>query len=638
MGNNHSTGFDLNLIICGRPSYNDVSILFGNEKNIISTEIEIKGKKHSIKVNKNLNWKFFIFPDNFNNETKNNLFFLIENLCDINEKKNVLICYLNLNESKNLIEKFQFLNENFLPFFIFITNDFEKSELLTTNFNFLEKQKNSTDFNKNSIDSNLIFTTKPSETFPTILHICSYYNELGDSFCIPEFNQNSTEKKQISTEKISIFNINFMICGESGVGKSKLINILLNEKKSLSGINFSTKKIIKYNHKHLNLSFYDTPGFIMGKSDEVKVCIEKINELQNGLSEEKNEIHVILYLINSQSGRTLKGIEIDFLRFLVDLNVKIYFVLTKVVEENKQFKKEMENSIEFLFKDKKEVCNKLKEKIFMVDLNTKRGLVALLSDLYGEFYFSKIEIDVFNDEINNENNKNLNEKNKNSIENNNEINENNENNNENNNKNNEINNKNENEIYSENKEKLNHLKTLVSHSIFFKHLKTKSDFLLRKKALAYSLILSYALGNFICNSNTISLGDSKSFVCSSLQIAMISSISLLYKKKISKSQISKKTIESLGIHISDDKIKIIIREIVNFIRYLPYFGEIINNIINGSLSGISTFVIGYNLVKKYEREVKINYEMNLFLEAIESFNEAVEGIKKLKERIYFETN
>ena len=617
MGNNHSTGFDLNLIICGRPSYNDVSILFGNEKNIISTEIEIKGKKHSIKMNKNLNWKFFIFPDNFNNETKNNLFFLIENLCDINEKKNVLICYLTLNESKNLLEKFNILNEN-LPFFLFITNDFEKSELLTTNFNFLDKQKNSSDFNQNSpdffpnsIDSNLIFTSKPSEIFPTILHICSYYNELGDSFCIPEFNKNSTEKN----EKISLFNINFMICGESGVGKSALINILLNEKKSLSGIDFNTKKIIKYNHKYLNLSFYDTPGFIMGKNDEVKVCIEKINELQNGLSAEKNEIHVILYLINSQSGRTLKGIEIDFLRFLVDLKVKIYFVLTKVVDE--QFKKEMENSIEFLFKDKKDVCNRLKEKIFMVDLKSKKGLVALLSDLYGEFFFSKVEIDVFNDfndENNNENNENFDNK-----------------------INNEINIKNENEIYYENKEKINKLKTLVKHSIFFKNLKTKSDFLLRKKALAYSLILSYALGNFIFNSNAISLGDSKTFVCSSLQIAMISSISLLYKKKITKSQISKKTIESLGIHISDEKIKIIIKEIVNFIKYLP-FGEIINNIISGSVSGISTFVIGYNLVKKYEREIRINYEMNLFLEAIESFNDAVEGIKKLKERIYFETN
>ena len=628
MGNNHSTGFDLNLIICGRPSYNDVSILFGNEKNIINTEIEIKGKKFSIKMNKNLNWKFFIFPDNFNNEIKNNLFFLIENLCDNNEKKNVLICYLTLNESKNLLEKFNILNEN-LPFFLFITNEFEKSELLTTNFNFLNEKNNPSDFNQNSpdffpnsIDSNLIFTSKPSEIFPTILHICSYYNELGDSFCIPEFTQNSAEKNQNSTEKISLFNINFMICGESGVGKSALINTLLNEKKSLSGIDFSTKKIIKYNHKHLNLSFYDTPGFIMGKSDEVKVCIEKINELQNGLSAEKNEIHVILYLINSQSGRTLKGIEIDFLRFLVDLNVKIYFVLTKVVDE--QFKKEMENSIEFLFKDKKDVCNRLKEKIFMVDLKSKKGLVALLSDLYGEFFFSKVEIDVFNDfndEINNEiNNENFDNKINNEI----------------NNKN-ENNIKNENEIYYENKEKINKLKTLVKHSIFFKNLKTKSDFLLRKKALAYSLILSYALGNFIFNSNSISLGDSKTFVCSSLQIAMISSISLLYKKKITKSQISKKTIESLGIHISDEKIKIIIKEIVNFIKYLP-FGEIINNIISGSVSGISTFVIGYNLVKKYEREIRINYEMNLFLEAIESFNDAVEGIKKLKERIYFETN
>ena len=124
---------------------------------------------------------------------------------------------------------------------------------------------------------------------------------------------------------------------------------------------------------------------------------------------------------------------------------------------------------------------------------------------------------------------------------------------------------------------------------------------------------------------------------------MISTISLLYNKKLLKNKkslekISKKTIQSLGIHISDDKIKLIFKEIMNLIKYLPYFGEIINNIISGSVSGISTIVIGYNLVKKYEREIKINYEMNLFLEAIEGFNDAVEGIKKLKERIYFETN
>ena len=617
MGNNCSTGFDLNLIICGRPSYQQVSKLFGNEKNICSTEFEIKGTKHSIKYNKNLNWKYFIFPDNFNNETKNNILFLIENLCDINEKKNVLICFLNLNESKNLLQNFLNFNENYLPFFIFVTSEFEKSELITTNFNFINNNNFNNFNNENSLDSNLIFTTKSSEIFPRILQICSYYNELGDAFSLPEFD---LEKK---LEKVSLYNINFMICGESGVGKSTLINILLNEKKSLSGVGLSqTKKIIKYNHDEFNLCFYDTPGFVLGKIDEVKICINKIKELQFGLKEQKNQIHAILYLINSQSGRTLKGIEIEFLNFLVELNVKIYFVLTRVNDENKgnQFKKEMENSLDFLFKNENEICKILKEKIFLVDLKSKKGLVALLSDLYGEFFFSKVDFE----------NENLNENLKENLK---------ENLNENLNENfNENLNKNENEIYNENKEKLSQIKTLVQHSLFFKNLKTKADFLLRKKALSYSLILSYALGNFICSSNVISIGDSKTFVCTSLQLAMLGTISLIYGKKNNIEKISKKTIESLGIHISDEKIKLIFKEITNLIKYLPYFGEIVNNIISGSVSGISTIVLGYNLVKKFERETKINFETNLFLEAIEGFNDAVEGLKKLKERIYFETN
>ena len=41
-------------------------------------------------------------------------------------KKKVLICFFNLKESKNLIENFKNLNENFHPFFIFVTNEFEK--------------------------------------------------------------------------------------------------------------------------------------------------------------------------------------------------------------------------------------------------------------------------------------------------------------------------------------------------------------------------------------------------------------------------------------------------------------------------------------------------------------------------------
>jgi GTP-binding protein EngB required for normal cell division len=405
-----------------------------------------------------------------------------------------------------------------------------------------------------------------------------------------------------------------MVCGETGVGKSTFINILLNEKKSLNGIGFSqTSKIIKYTHSKFNLSFFDTPGFTLGKKDEIEICVNKIKELKCGLKDEKNEIHLIFYLINSQSGRTLKGIEIEFLNFLINLDIKIYFILTRVIDEKKgnQFKKEMENSFDFIFKNENEnenVSKKLKEKIFLVDLKTKKGFVEILTNLYAEFFFYKVECENFNFN-NNENN--------------------------------------ENENNNNNENKINEIKTLVKHSIFFKNLNSKSDFLLRKKAIAYSLILSYSLGNFICGSNLSFTSDK--YICTSLQLAMIGSITLLYKKYLNKNKnnnnnlktieiISTKTIESLGIHISDERIKTMIKEIVNYIKYLPYFGEIINNIINGSISGISTFVIGYNLVKKFEDEIKNNYEVGLYLEAIENFNDAVEGIKKLKERFYFETN
>ena len=72
--------------------------------------------------------------------------------------------------------------------------------------------------------------------------------------------------------------------------------------------------------------------------------------------------------------------------------MKIYFILTKVNDENKgiHFKKEIENSLDFLFNN--EVSKKLKEKIFLVDLKNKKGLVAFLSDLYGEFFFIKLNV------------------------------------------------------------------------------------------------------------------------------------------------------------------------------------------------------------------------------------------------------
>ena len=53
MGIKTSTTFDLNIIICGKATYQQVSLLFGEtEKPLDEEYFEIKGKNYKIKHNK----------------------------------------------------------------------------------------------------------------------------------------------------------------------------------------------------------------------------------------------------------------------------------------------------------------------------------------------------------------------------------------------------------------------------------------------------------------------------------------------------------------------------------------------------------------------------------------------------------
>ena len=593
MGNKNSTGFELNIIIVGKPSYQQVSRLLGNNSLISNDSIKINEKTHKIKLNKTLNWKYFIMSDKFNNETLDSIIEIIKFNYDSFSKKNVIISFLNFEESLKLLDKFTSIHENYHPFFIFVSEKFDQKNLINqVNSNICPSPQGNT-FH---IDYRNVFVEKwveedNSPTLNRLLKICSYYNELGDTFELP-----SNSSFKLSHEKKIIFfpyRINFMVCGGTGVGKSTLINLLLQEKKSLAGEGFSqTSKIIKYNHANFPISIYDTPGFTLGKNDEVKLTIEKIHELNVGLKEEKNQIHCILYLINSQSSRTLEGIEIDFIKFLVkNFEIPIYFVLTRIFDEKlgNQFKKELENSLFQIFKNEKEIFEKLKNKIFLTDLIKLKGFNELLNNIYLDLSTSKVDLVNFT-RLSDDND-------------------------------------------------LEQIKLIIKDSIFFKNLTCPEDFIAFKRPIATSITLSYSLLNILCGSEPLPIIDVA--LVTSIQITMVGCLTLLYKKVFIKDDnnpeetlqaLGSQTLANAGFNIAKAQGgAALIGELASSLKSIPVFGTTIGGIIGGSVSGISTGFMGYNIIKIFEKEFLKRSGSEIFKEAAECFNNGVEGIKKIKD-------
>ena len=95
-----------------------------------------------------------------------------------------------------------------------------------------------------------------------------------------------------------------IISGQPGVGKSTFINKILGEKRCKEGRGRPvTSKIVKYMHPLFPIAIYDTPGFESEK--DVDKVIDLIKKQQNALLEGKDQIHLILFLINQETSRTL---------------------------------------------------------------------------------------------------------------------------------------------------------------------------------------------------------------------------------------------------------------------------------------------------------------------------------------------
>ena len=112
--------------------------------------------------------------------------------------------------------------------------------------------------------------------------------------------------KAINDKIRNLKNLNIIVAGKTGVGKSTLINSVFREKLAETGMGRPvTDHMRKLTKKDYPLSIYDTRGFELGKDAQKEVKQEVLNTIKEGLATKdvNKAIHCIWYCINTASNR-----------------------------------------------------------------------------------------------------------------------------------------------------------------------------------------------------------------------------------------------------------------------------------------------------------------------------------------------
>lgn len=189
----------------------------------------------------------------------------------------------------------------------------------------------------------------------------------------------------ISEKVRNLKNLNIIVAGKTGVGKSTLINSMFRENLAETGIGKPvTQHMRKISKKGVPLNIYDTKGFELGKDAQKEVKKEILDTIKSGLAgtDVNKAIHCIWYCINTASNR-VEPEEIEWLRDLARENttteVPIIIILTQSI--SKPNAEAMKNLIEDENLDVVQVIPVLAQDYVVDEEYTKKafGLDALLA-------------------------------------------------------------------------------------------------------------------------------------------------------------------------------------------------------------------------------------------------------------------
>ncbi len=136
-------------------------------------------------------------------------------------------------------------------------------------------------------------------------------------------------------------NLNIIVAGKTGVGKSTLINSVFREKLAETGMGKPvTTHMRKLTKKDFPLSIYDTRGFELGKDAQKEVKNEVLDTIRSGIATKdvNKAIHCIWYCINTASNR-IEEEEMEWLRDFSKDNqvtqVPVIIILTQAFSKKK---------------------------------------------------------------------------------------------------------------------------------------------------------------------------------------------------------------------------------------------------------------------------------------------------------------